>query len=247
MTIQDLSQVNRALTVTNVVDSTSSPLRGLKSGIGSGSCVLETAVADAMFDPSLSHTIEFNIRATGAPSPNCYLAGVNNGWDYLRMDADGTIYATNVLETEAIAETDFLTKHIAVVYDYSLNQVRTYINGVMRQTVAAIAPSSITPKFGVLNIPDAGQTPFNVGILDNVRYTKAIRYTSDFTPPTTLPTDNSDPFWNDVALLIDFEDTVITPPEPQTPPSLKTPVVARIAGIDTKALFQPISGDRVGR
>lgn len=31
------------------------------------------------------------------------------------------------------------------------------------------------------------------------------------------------------------------------PATLKTPVVVRVAGIDTKAAFQPISTDRVGR
>jgi hypothetical protein len=74
--------------------------------------------------------------------------------------------------------------HIAVTRDSS-NAARIFIDGVLRGTVAGTAaPTSSTGAFGIGDAGDALDEYFT-GLLDEVRVSNNVRYTSTFTPQTT--------------------------------------------------------------
>jgi len=74
--------------------------------------------------------------------------------------------------------------HIAVTRD-SANVTRIFVNGVLRNTInGTAAPTTSTGAFGIGNAGDA-VTEFFPGLLDEVRISSIVRYSSNFTPQTT--------------------------------------------------------------
>jgi PKD repeat protein len=74
--------------------------------------------------------------------------------------------------------------HVAVTRDSS-NTTQIFIDGVLRGTVpGTAAPLASTGAFGIGDAGDALAEYFN-GLLDEVRISNVVRYTSTFTPQTT--------------------------------------------------------------
>jgi hypothetical protein len=74
--------------------------------------------------------------------------------------------------------------HIAVTRD-SANVTRIFVNGVLRNTInGTAAPTTSTGAFGIGNAGDA-VTEFFPGLLDELRISSIVRYSSNFTPQTT--------------------------------------------------------------
>ncbi|MFA5102807.1 MAG: LamG-like jellyroll fold domain-containing protein [Candidatus Thermoplasmatota archaeon] len=76
--------------------------------------------------------------------------------------------------------------HIAGVFDYSANQLKLYVNGVYQTTQSD--PSTVYPGTADLRIGGrqyAGHECYFNGIIDEVRISNNVRYTSSFPPQTT--------------------------------------------------------------
>lgn len=113
--------------------------------------------------------------------------------------------------------------HIAVARDSSTNDSRLFIQGVQNgpdQTDSANYFGTSSEFFSIGNGTDGSTTPETAndafdGHIRNIRVTKGIvRYTSNFTPPSTnYPTTvGGDPNFNSVSLLVFADDP--TDPEP---------------------------------
>lgn len=76
--------------------------------------------------------------------------------------------------------------HIAGVFDYSANQLKLYVNGVYQTTQSdssTVYPGSADLRIGGRQY--AGHECYFNGIIDEVRISNNVRYSSSFTPQTT--------------------------------------------------------------
>lgn len=156
-----------------------------------------------------SATIEFWFRHNGAGGNSTYKGGIGNyrtagdlrslwlglstsgGLVYARAlaSSNGTNLAGNIfdLTSTSFPMTANTWYHLAVCYDSSTKVLRLFQDGVL------IASATSVPQLFVSTAPiDVGywnniNTHFQNAIYDDIRYTKAARYTSNFTPPGPMP------------------------------------------------------------
>ena len=93
--------------------------------------------------------------------------------------------------------------HVAAVRDGS--DIKLFLNGIQVGSAYNIGNTAINSTTEKLRIGDDnnGGNPGTTGYIDDLRITKGIaRYTANFTPPTQQLFDPSDPYINNVSLLL---------------------------------------------
>jgi hypothetical protein len=117
--------------------------------------------------------------------------------------------------------------HVAVARDSSTNDNRLFIDGVQQgtdQTDSATYYTTANDYFCIGNITDGNTTPASGddafdGHMQDIRVTKGIvRYTANFTPPSTFfPTASpADPDFSSVSLLTQLDDPTLAEPADQS-------------------------------
>ena len=97
--------------------------------------------------------------------------------------------------------------HIAAVRDGS--NIKLFLNGTQVGSTYNIGNTAINSTTEKLRVGDDnnGGNPGTTGYIDDLRITKGIaRYTTNFTPPTQQLFDPSDPYINNVSLLLHMDN-----------------------------------------
>jgi|ERR1035437_1462709 hypothetical protein len=152
-------------------------------------------------------TLEMWICPNSSQQANARLFCVTNGYtNYSAIDSainnSGTLLA--LFHNNYTTPFNILANvwsHIAWVFN--AGNLTIYVNGVLETIIGATSGYNIT-NAGSLYISSYMGGGYNfTGGMDDLRITKGIaRYQSNFTPPQNLPSDSSDPYWNNTVLLI---------------------------------------------
>jgi len=139
----------------------------------------------------------YDQRLANGPYPSIYVNGNVVSYWYNNTIINGPTIIANTWYHVAVARSSGTT--------------RMFVNGI-KVSNDLVESANIPSSAAYIGMRfDASSWPLN-GYIDDVRVTKGIaRYTANFTPPGQLPTDNSDPYWGSVVLLLNAEDIDSSP------------------------------------
>ena len=148
---------------------------------------------------------------------------------YVRVTTSGTLLVgeqdangTNTIDTAGGVVLPDTWNHFAIVK--SGTSLRGFLNGVLVASTTSPIRNNFSNigKLGVLAEPGAYEYPW-IGYLEGIRVTKGVaRYTAQslaFVPTQSVPTDTSDPYYNNTSLLLKLDgaenSTVFTDSSPR--------------------------------
>jgi hypothetical protein len=168
---------------------------------------LTTWCVELLVEPSTLMSQGTVISSSGAVSPSDIVVATNKPPRAFRMSFNdlgggnfglaaqvtisGTIFQISTLTGFPVNGTLY---HVAITYDGT--NIRTFVAGALQRTTAAAGSLTMQPQEQVVIGPTARFTPdvtndadHQRGYYNAVRISNITRYTSGFTPPTTLPSD----------------------------------------------------------
>ena len=125
-----------------------------------------------------------------ATDASVHLCNLSGGW--FDQKVHSTLISSNTWHHIAITK-------VGTVYTCFVNGSGEVISGI----TAGLAYLPALPLVVGADSSD-GEAPF-LGYIEDFRITKAVVYTGNFTPPTTTLPTNTDPYFNQVSLLLDGE------------------------------------------
>ena len=99
--------------------------------------------------------------------------------------------------------------HLAGTWEAATDTVKVYLNGILEGTTVGTTDTPFSSNTNNLNIGFQPSAPSGwfPGTIDDVRITRGLRYTSNFTPPA-VPNDTFAPgsaYWSNVAVQCNFD------------------------------------------
>lgn len=160
-------------------------------------------------------TIECWAKVPTTPAPTNFAGMFTSSLNFAMMIKNGSAaippkwavqgYGTPTMAaiTSALSSNTGVWTHVALVRSgTSVGNIRLYVNGVLQGSSATAVTGTIS--YSASNImcgsgttsPGAGDNQY-LGAMSNLRYSNIARYTSDYTPPTSMLTSDA----NTVALI----------------------------------------------
>ncbi len=151
-------------------------------------------------------TIEFYLKADASQTQYPGIWGKTGFWSEINVElyVPGKVrcfYATTFggnqyFETDTVSWSSNVWDHYAIVGDGNLNQLRIYKNGVLDASTPHGTPDWSLPnndsKIGAVFQGWTGpNTQYLKGRIDDFRVSDIARYSTNFTPPQNLSTDNN--------------------------------------------------------
>jgi len=216
-TVNDDSSYANAVVVHNMVQASpgayGSATKMASTVLASDKSFLESTTVDVDWTPNENLCLEgklywgedFNMTVTmlGVNSSNPISCGMStSGRLFLRVFGE-IEYSSVVDDNPGVGE-----HHWELDYDGSTKTAYLFLNGVLQLTnVYGGSVPSITAITSCLALfPDSNiSTTAGQFTADGIRFSKTLRHTENFTPPTTAPTDASDAW----VLGVEFLDDVI--------------------------------------
>lgn len=131
----------------------------------------------AMLAYSSDYSFGIDYHYNGTRNINIWASSSGGSWNMIHADGGGAGIGTisTILNS---------WNHVAVVK--SGTNFKTFINGVMDRNITVSGTIFTTNRSFRIGLWGTGTMPFN-GYIDDFRFTKYARYSSNFTPPTELP------------------------------------------------------------
>jgi hypothetical protein len=179
-TFADSSPAARtATTVNNVSIASNGAMLGGAAATSSTTPGQLLFASSADFATDGNWTLEFNIRCTTFSGGPFFMA--QSAVRYFNLSGTGELQPVNW--SGGSAQLTLNTRHHVAISHQADGTTRLFLDGALLDT-SSNAGASGAAAFDVFGVPGRTDLPsFNQGAIDEVRWTKACRYTAAFTPP----------------------------------------------------------------